>query len=182
MHESYDGNSLKLGGNIWLRRLTWHSIRAAVLLNVGFILSDRHGAGFCLIGAQCLPLLQQAVLILHVVLHICLHIDEGQTEWARERVCLLCIWKMASSVKSMLILSLCVPVSCGQWRCPCLTALAPHTRREYCCVSWGWPEGHHWTETICYWLSKYLFRLLLLLLLSHSLRYWPRSLAFLRRI
>lgn len=50
--------------------LTCYDSSGAVLLGVAVLHADGAGVGFCLIGAQRLPLLLQAVLVLQVILHV----------------------------------------------------------------------------------------------------------------
>lgn len=50
--------------------LTGHTVRVAVLLQVGFTLGNGADAGLCLVGTESLPLLGQPVPVAKVVLHI----------------------------------------------------------------------------------------------------------------
>lgn len=51
-------------------RLTRHHGSGAVLLGVAILHADGASVGFGLIGTQSLPLLLQAVFVLHVILHV----------------------------------------------------------------------------------------------------------------
>lgn len=57
--------------------LTRHDGSGAVLLGVAILHADGSGVGLGLIGAQRLPLLLQAVLVLQVVLHVGLEGERG---------------------------------------------------------------------------------------------------------
>lgn len=58
-------------------RLTRHHSGGAVLLGVAVLPTEGAGVGFCLVGAQSLPLLLQAVFVLHVILHVGLEEKRG---------------------------------------------------------------------------------------------------------